>query len=291
MYKKIEFCPSCENNGFNNLLIAKDHLVSDESFAIVQCQTCHLLFTNPRPSDTRLDHYYDSEQYISHNDKKLSVQNLIYRLVRQITLGQKIRIIKKYHSSGTLLDYGAGTGAFLQRAVTHFEVKGVEPSVQAILQASSSIQTRIHTDLDSVVSNDKFDVITMWHVLEHLPSLRVTFDKIKERLSPEGHLFIAVPNPNSWDSKHYGADWAGYDVPRHLCHFGQDAMASFLKQYGLRIVEVRPMKFDAYYVSMLTEKHLQNPQYFIKGLTMGYRSNQSAHLDGEYSSLLYVVGA
>lgn len=290
MYKKIDFCPSCKHVTFANRLIAKDHLVSDESFAIVQCQACLLLFTNPRPSDSRLPHYYDSDHYVSHNDKKNSLQNFVYRVVRQITLRQKLKTIRKYHTSGSLLDFGAGTGAFLQKAGAHFDITGVEPSSNAVEHAPVSIKARIYETLDSFKSDQKFDVITLWHVLEHLPNLGTAFREITERLSKKGHLFIAVPNPNSWDSKHYGAHWAGYDVPRHLYHFGQEAMGAFLKPYGLRILETKPMTFDAYYVSMLSERHLTNPYSFIKGLYMGYRSNRSAYISGQYSSLLYVIG-
>lgn len=290
MYEKLELCPSCEYNGFNNFLIAKDNLVSDESFAVVECQTCKLLFTNPRPSDSRLAHYYDSDHYDSHNDKNYSFQNIIYRVVRNIAIHQKIKLIKKYHPSGRLLDYGAGSGAFLEKAIKHFEIKGIEPSVKAVEQAASSIKGEIHENIDLLIYDHKFDIITMWHVLEHLPNLKVAFNKIRNLLSSKGLLFIAVPNPNSWDSKHYGAEWAGYDVPRHLYHFSKDAISYFLKQYGLRIIEIKPMKFDAYYVSILTEKHCKNSYSFIKGLFMGYRSNQSASFDGQYSSLLYIIG-
>ena len=139
MYEKLNFCPSCKHSTFDNRLIAKDHLVSSESFAIVQCQMCDLLFTNPRPSDSRLPHYYESDNYVSHNDNKNSLLNFIYRMVRQVTLHQKLNSIRKYHASGSLLDFGAGTGAFLQKAGTHFDVIGVEPSSNAVNHAPVSV--------------------------------------------------------------------------------------------------------------------------------------------------------
>ena len=291
MYKKLDFCPSCKHSIFDNLHIAKDHLVSGESFAIVQCQMCHLLFTNPRPSDSRLPHYYESDDYVSHNDNKNSLLDFVYRVVRQVTLRQKLKSIKKYHTSGSLLDFGAGTGAFLQKAGADFDVIGVEPSSNAVDHAPVSIKTRIYENLSSYKSEQKFDVVTMWHVLEHLPNLGASFREIKDRLSKKGHLFIAVPNPNSWDSNYYGTHWAGYDVPRHLYHFSKKAMDTFLKPYGLRILETKPMTFDAYYVSMLSERHLNNPYSFMRGLYIGYRSNKSAYTSQQYSSLLYVIGA
>jgi len=290
MYKKLDFCPSCKHSIFDNLHIAKDHLVSGESFAIVQCQMCHLLFTNPRPSDSRLPHYYESDDYVSHKDNKNSLLDFVYRVVRQVTLRQKLKSIKKYHTSGSLLDFGAGTGAFLQKAGADFDVIGVEPSSNAVDHAPVSIKTRIYENLSSYKSEQKFDVVTMWHVLEHLPNLGASFREIKDRLSKKGHLFIAVPNPNSWDSNYYGTHWAGYDVPRHLYHFSKKAMDTFLKPYGLRILETKPMTFDAYYVSMLSERHLNNPYSFMRGLYIGYRSNKSAHTSRQYSSLLYVIG-
>ena len=140
---------------------------------------CHLLFTNPRPSDSRLPHYYASDDYVSHNDNKNSLLNFVYRVVRQVTLRQKLKSIRKYHASGSLLDFGAGTGAFLQKAGAHFDIIGVEPSSNAVDHAPVSIKTRIYENLASYKSEQKFDVITMWHVLEHLPNLSASFREIK----------------------------------------------------------------------------------------------------------------
>ena len=289
MYEKLEFCPSCTNNKFENKLIAKDYLVSQESFAIVQCKKCELLFTNPKPNDSRLAYYYKSDQYISHNNKKNNIHNLIYQIIRSFTVRQKIKLIKKYCKRGNLLDFGSGTGTFLKEAIKHFNINGIELNSKAVQQTTSLVKKHIYEHIDLLSSDDKFNIVTMWHVLEHLPNLKNTINKIKEHLSPKGHIFIALPNPDSWDSNYYGANWAGYDVPRHLYHFNQKAMLNFLKECELNIIDVKPMKFDAYYVSILTERYLNNPYYFIKGLTVGYRSNQSAYVNGQYSSLLYIV--
>ena len=289
MYEKLEFCPSCTENKFENKLIAKDYLVSQESFAIVQCKACELLFTNPKPNDSRLAYYYNSDQYISHNNNKKNIQNLIYQIIRSITVRQKIKLIKKYCNTGKLLDFGSGTGTFLKEAIKHFNITGIELNSKAIQQTASLIKKHTYEHIGLLSSNDKFDIITMWHVLEHLPNLKNTIGKIKEHLSPKGHIFIALPNPESWDSNYYGANWAGYDVPRHLYHFNQKAMFNFLKKCELNVIDVKPMKFDAYYISILTERYLNNPYYFIKGLSIGYRSNQFAHVNGQYSSLLYIV--
>ena len=289
MYEKLELCPSCTQDKFNNKLIAKDYLVSQESFAIVECQKCKLLFTNPRPSNSRLTHYYDSNQYISHNSEQNNFHNIIYRIIRSITIRQKINLIRKYHSSGKLLDFGSGTGTFLQAAIKHFKIKGIEPNEKAIQHAKALIKGQIYKHMNLLLNDDKFDVITMWHVLEHLPNPKIAINKIKKHLSPKGHFFIAVPNPNSWDSKHYGTTWAGYDVPRHLSHFNKQAMLNLLKICGLHIVDIKPMKFDAYYASILTERYLNNPYSLIKGFAMGYRSNRSAYINDQFSSLLYVV--
>ena len=289
MYEKLKFCPSCAKDEFKNKLIAKDYLVSQESFAVVECQTCKLLFTNPKPNDSRLPDYYNSNQYISHNNKKNSFHNLIYGIIRSITVRQKIKLIRKYCNSGTLLDFGSGTGTFLKEALKYFEIKGIEPSVKAVQQTPSLVKKQVYEHIDLLFPNDKFNVVTMWHVLEHLPDPKITINKIKDHLTPKGYIFIALPNPDSWDSKYYGANWAGYDVPRHLYHFNQKAMLNFLKTCGLNIIDIKPMKLDAYYVSILTERYLNNPYSYIKGLSIGYRSNQSAYIDGQFSSLLYIV--
>jgi 2-polyprenyl-3-methyl-5-hydroxy-6-metoxy-1,4-benzoquinol methylase len=209
-------------------------------------------------------------------------------------LSWKLRIINKQsRKSGKsfLLDYGCGTGQFLQKCQADgWHIQGVEPSEHARSLSSRLTQTSIAPNLDNPAART-FEIITLWHVLEHIPDLNETLQSLRTALTDSGTMFIAVPNHNSWDAKHYKQYWAGYDVPRHIWHFTQSNMKSLLKRHDLRIINTLPMKLDAFYVSLLSEKYQRKPQatMFIKAIINGIRSNYFAHKQNEYSSLIYIV--
>lgn len=289
MYERLENCPSCNQSKFENALICKDHSVSGESFALVKCNHCQLLFTNPRPVSDQLDKYYESDTYISHTDKANTLINLIYKTVRSYTLRQKRKLLLKYNQPGTILDYGCGTGNFLKQCQQNgFNASGIEPNETARNIAADKTKLPIYTSLEQIKSVH-FETITAWHVIEHVSDLTDTISQLKNLLSNTGHLFIAVPNPNSKDSQHYKENWAAYDVPRHLYHFTKSSLHSLANSLGLKIIDIHPMKFDSYYVSLLSEKYGHNEGSFSKALANGYRSNRSASKTGEYSSLIYVL--
>ena len=287
MYEKLEVCPVCKNTNFNNFLICKDHSVSGESFALNQCTKCSLIFTNPRPGQQSLGKYYESEQYISHSNKSNSVVNFIYKQVRNYTIRQKIKLIRKYTRGTSLLDFGCGTGEFLAQCTkSGFKTFGYEPNENASNQATSKGLSIIQNLKDL---NQKMDAITAWHVVEHVPTLRDTIKDLKKKLSKDGILFIAVPNVDSFDARHYKEYWAAYDVPRHLYHFSQNSFGKLIAKCKLHLVDTIPMKFDSYYVSLLSEKYLDGKNDFISALRIGYQSNYQAQKNREYSSLIYVL--
>jgi 2-polyprenyl-3-methyl-5-hydroxy-6-metoxy-1,4-benzoquinol methylase len=139
---------------------------------------------------------------------------------------------------------------------------------------------------------EQFDAITLWHVLEHIPNLADVFNTLKSKLANDGAMFIAVPNHRSHDAKYYGAYWAAYDVPRHLSHFDKRTMEIFVQKHGCKIVDIVPMKLDAYYVSMLSETYKTNTKNvltFLRGAFAGLKSNLNARKNSEYSSLIYII--
>lgn len=290
MYEKLEKCPSCDHPKFHNFLICEDHVVSHESFALVKCKNCQLIFTNPRPEESALGKYYESEEYISHTDKGNSLINIIYKTARYFTLRKKRRLIGKYSPIGTILDYGCGTGDFLKTCQQKkWKVIGVEPNDKANNIASSKLGTSIYQSLENLKGEDKVDVITAWHVLEHVSDLRETLKTLRKKLRKSGHLIIAVPNPDSFDAEHYAAHWAGFDVPRHLYHFTPDSLKTLVKRMKLELVQTIPMKLDAYYVSLLSEKNRSGKGSFIAALMKGAQSNLRASKTGNYSSLIYIL--
>ncbi|MEM7298136.1 MAG: class I SAM-dependent methyltransferase [Bacteroidota bacterium] len=250
MYEKLEQCPVCKNTHFTNNIIATDHSVSGESFALVQCSKCSLVFTNPRPDQASLPDYYKSDQYISHTDKGNSLVNIIYKLVRNITLRKKHKLIQGYLNKGKLLDYGCGTGYFVSYCQNRgWETLGYEPDQDARSQAEQK-GIKLIDDLDEMAG--KVDIITAWHVVEHIGELRKTLKSLKSKLEKGGFMFIAVPNLGSYDAKHYQEFWAAYDVPRHLYHFTQESFGKLIAKLKLQHIDTLPMKFDSYYVPILS---------------------------------------
>ncbi|MFY0688322.1 MAG: class I SAM-dependent methyltransferase [Cyclobacteriaceae bacterium] len=289
MYEKINNCPTCNHIKFNNYKIVKDHSISGESFALVQCDNCGLIITNPRPDKSHIGKFYESENYISHSNSSNGLVSILYKAVRSYTLNSKIRLIKKYNPNPKLLDYGCGTGHFLNKCQSiNWDVNGIEPNPNANDHASSNTGLNISSDLSQLPNNDSFDIITAWHVLEHVHDLNDTFSNLKKALTTSGHMFVALPNYKSADAQHYDSQWAGYDVPRHLYHFSQRTISTFIKKHKMTIVDTVPMPFDAYYVSLLSEKYKGKSDLF-EAFSQGYDSNKKAKLSTDYSSLIYVI--
>lgn len=268
-----------------HFLDTKDFLVSGEPFSLMRDPDSELLVTTPRPDN--LEAYYQSEDYLSHNDSAKGLMAMAYRAVKKININRKIRLIDKYAGKQkSLLDFGAGTGDLLQAArIKGYEIAGVEPNAQARKRAEEKGISLNH----DLPTGKRYQIITMWHVLEHLPDPEKELGKIKDLLHDDGTIFMAVPNFNSYDAKYYGEFWAAYDVPRHLWHFSKKAMRLLTDKLGMEIEEIRPMRFDAYFISMLSEKYRSGSHRFLKAAFMGWRSNWMGHRSGEYSSLLYII--
>ena len=274
--------------------MASDHTVSQEVFEIWHCNNCSLRFTQAIPDQDSIGRYYQSEDYISHTDTNKGIINRLYRLVRGITFKSKKNIIRSYThlSKGSLLDLGAGIGAFASYLKNSgWAVTALEPDAQARKKAGDlhSIQLEESSRLFEM-EKDRFDAITLWHVLEHVHSLHEYIDQLKKILKPGGILFIAVPNYISYDAAMYKEFWAAYDVPRHLYHFSPIAMRKLLEQHGLQLRKIKPMWFDSFYVSLLSEKYKSGQSNLFKGFWNGAVSNMKTLFNKEKaSSLIYII--
>lgn len=288
----LAVCPACGSQNFLDFIQCKDYTVSQESFHVKRCGTCGLCATSPRPTAGNAAAYYESTDYISHSSGAKSLMDRVYVLARRFTLAWKYSLVKSTANHRSLLDVGCGTGDFLAfakaKGLTTF---GTEPSAKARAVA----QKKDVNVVDSIASlpTQTFDVITLWHVLEHIYDLHGTLDKLKERLNEHGTIFIAVPNYESPDAMHYKNLWAAYDVPRHVWHFSKNSMYSLLGNASLSVKKSVPMKLDAYYVSLLSEKYKADGKITltgaIRGLYNGWKSNLRAKREKNYSSLIYVV--
>lgn len=289
--EEIQSCPVCKNNTFEPFLICKDYTVSKENFYIVSCKSCGLKLTNPRPSEEEIGRYYQSEEYISHSNTQRRIIDKVYHLVRKITIRGKLNLINSLQSNkGSILDIGCGTGMFLNICKENgWQIAGIEPDTGARQLAIENTKETIEGKILGSFDKKTFSVITMWHVLEHIHRLEDTLTWIEEKLNADGTLIVAVPNFASKDAHIYNSVWAAYDVPRHLYHFSQNTMEALMKQHGLKIIKTLPMKFDSYYVSMLSTKYRDGTINYVEALKSGITSNLKANTSGEYSSLIYII--
>ena len=283
----ITNCPVCNHTETAHHLTLKDWMITKEEFTIVMCTNCDFHFTNPIPKEEVIGNYYKSDEYISHSSSKKGLINSVYNIVRNYTLIKKVALLRKYTKGKELLEIGSGTGHFLNTAkLNGYNVEGFEPDNDARLFAKNnfSISLRPLEELSSVESSSK-DLVAMWHVMEHVYHLQRDVAEIVRLLKSGGVFIIAVPNMNSWDAQHYKEYWAAYDVPRHLYHFQENTIKKLIETFGLVHRDTLPMKFDSYYVSMLSEKYKGGSMF--KGILNGFISNVKS-MKGGYSSQIYV---
>lgn len=288
-------CPVCGSAELEQVLTAKDHTVSNETFAISECGDCTLRFTQDVPNGASIGPYYQSENYISHTNTSKGLVNNLYQRVRKKTLKQKRRLVEKMtgKKGGTLLDIGSGTGAFVHEMVLHeWKVTGLEPDAGARKIAVDTFNTSLE-DISSFFSlpAESSDAITMWHVLEHVHDLNGYMMQLKKLLKSGGKIFIAVPNYTSHDAEVYKEYWAAYDVPRHLYHFSPASVKRLTDKHGLKLLSCKLMWYDSFYISMLSSKYKNGKTNLFGAVWNGFLSNLKAWGDVKRcSSVIYVIG-
>jgi 2-polyprenyl-3-methyl-5-hydroxy-6-metoxy-1,4-benzoquinol methylase len=288
-------CPSCNSADIKAAITAQDYTVSQKTFAIWECGNCTLRFTQDVPDAASIGPYYKSEDYISHTNTRKGLVNNLYHIVRKQTLSDKRQLLSSATrlKQGKMLDIGAGTGAFVAHmAENGWEVTGLEPDETAREVAYAQNKARLLPMSDFYsLAPDSYDAITLWHVLEHVHDLHAYVGQLARLLKRDGRIFIAVPNYTSYDAAVYKGAWAAYDVPRHLYHFSPDAMENLLTRHGLQLQVTRPMWYDSFYISMLSERYRNGKDNTVKAFFMGLVSDVKAFVDkSKCSSLVYVIG-
>lgn len=281
-----------ENKTVKLYLQLKDHSVSGEEFGLIYNSELDMLETFPRPSEEKLSDYYESDDYISHTDSKRNLLEIVYQKVKSISLKRKLSLIDSFSLEGrNLLDLGCGTGDFLKTAKEHgWEITGIEPNQTARNLANQKTENSVFDSAELPnLPNQSFDIITLWHVLEHLPNLENHLSIFKSLLKPNGSLVVAVPNFKSYDAQYYKSHWAAYDVPRHLWHFSKASISKLVNKQHMVLEKTLPLTFDAYYVSLLSEKYKNGFMNPIKAFWTAWRSNFAARKTGEFSSLIYII--
>ena len=287
--KIIAKCPVCSGKDIIPYINTKDFFFTQEVFSLTQCRGCNFVFTNPVPDN--ISKYYETTDYLSHNTGDNGLLGRLYSTLRNINIKRKYQLVSKYNSIGNFLDIGCGTGELLSFFKRHdWNVTGIEPNSTAreFAKSNYSIDVFDENKLDELMPSS-FDVISMWHVLEHIPDLHARLSQVSKLLKKDGTIFIALPNLDSPDSKKYRDYWSALDVPRHLYHFTQNTFEHLISNHNMKLVHAEPMKFDSYYVSMLSEKYLKNSLYLPAAIISGFMSNIKAKKDNSYSSMIFVV--
>lgn len=266
----------------------KDHFLSQEIFEIIETDIKGVYKTLPVP--TNLSSYYESADYISHHQDSGSLKEKLYKFLQSFNLKYKKNIILENTSNAkTVLDYGCGAGEFIKFIENDFQTFGLEPNTAARNNALEKVKkTTIIADLNSI-SDNSLDVITLWHVFEHIENQKEILAEFYKKLKSDGTLIIAVPNLKSYDAKKYKEFWAAYDVPRHLYHFSKDGLKNLVEQNNFRLVKIKHLLLDSFYISMLSEKYQKSSLFWFKGFISGLISNLKASKNGEYSSLIYII--
>ncbi|MFQ6605045.1 MAG: class I SAM-dependent methyltransferase [Fidelibacterota bacterium] len=292
--KIISACPVCGSNTLTHKHSCVDFLVTKSSFDILECADCGACATSPQPEAGEIATFYESEEYIAHSGKSTGLIEILYKIVRRYTLRRKRTFMEDRAGliKGTILDFGCGTGEFLHVCQQQgWTVTGLEPGESARRKATRLLGTPVLDTADlTTLDRDQFDVITLWHVLEHVPDPVAVISQLKRILKHNGALIVAVPNYTGTDARYYGSAWAAWDVPRHLVHFSPRAMRHLAAQAGLTITRVTGMPFDPFYVSLLTEKSVKSNGRLWRGFAIGFWSWLTALLRWENSSsLIYVM--
>lgn len=287
-------CPLCADGKPDRFLEAVDFFLTKEKFILARCPACGLILTQDPPGEENIGRYYESEEYVSHDDSGTGLSHLIYRRVRSLMLKRKRKIVNKLTglTKGSVLDIGSGTGHFLSEMNrSGWDTKGIEPN----RKARDFSVTKLGLDVlppeelkefpDSV-----FDCVTLWHVLEHFHDPFGYVSEIRRLLKPKGICIIALPNSSSFDAEHYGNFWAAWDVPRHLWHYNPHTFRLFAEKSGFKVTALKRLPFDVFYISILSEKHRGSGFSLMKGIIKGlYFSLLAMFRKEKGSSLIYIL--
>jgi len=290
---KYEACPLCASKNIQASLATMDYSISKEAFDIFDCADCSFRFTQLIPSPETIGPYYNSEVYISHSDTKEGFVNSVYHRARDLMLNRKRKLVQSLTQGKRLLDVGSGTGYFLDHMKRNgYQVKGIEIDADArrATKEKFGIEVGEPASLLEGKIKEKVEIVTMWHVLEHLHDLHGYMGSIRHQLTDDGFLLIAVPNHASYDAQYYKKLWAAYDVPRHLWHFTPKTIAQLAAINGFEVVSQKRLPLDPFYNSLLSEQYKGNKLALFSGGVVGGISLLKSYLNPKKStSPIYIL--
>lgn len=265
-----------------------DHFLTKEVFEVKENNKYKgVLETQNIPEN--LDKYYESNKYLSHS-KDNSLKSKIYQYIQKLNEKYKLKIISKYKTTGKILDYGCGDGSFLNfMKNNNFSIIGYEPNLKASNTAIYKIgKENIINNLEDIKDNS-LDIITLWHVLEHIYNPEDILTNLQKKLKKEGIIIIAVPNYKSYDAKYYKENWAAWDVPRHIYHYSREGAINFFRLNQFDVLATYPLPFDSFYISLISENYSKNLFGILRFTFIGALSNIKAMKNKNYSSIIYIL--
>ena len=264
-----------------------DFTVTGEKFDIIFNIETKIAKTVPCPKEEKMVEYYRSTKYHSHNKPSNLFISFLYNCVQKIMFKNKVDLIKKYVSEGSkLLDFGSGLGKFPIFANKIYKIQAVEPIIY-----NSNFAVKKGIKFKKSIENynlKKFDAITFWHSLEHVYKLNRLLENLRKNLKKNTYIFVAIPNLMSYDAIKYKNYWAGYDVPRHLNHFTRTGIKKIFENFNFKLIETKPLFFDSFYVSYLSETYRKSKFPILRGFYNGLVSNIFAFKTKEFSSNIFV---
>ncbi|MBC8257126.1 MAG: class I SAM-dependent methyltransferase [Candidatus Marinimicrobia bacterium] len=282
-------CIVCGKNISTAYIEVSDRLSkSPELFQLVKCD-CNFVYLNPRPSQANISTYYNSPEYDPHNNLKNNKLGKLYKLVQSVALRFKFRRISSFHKSGKILDVGGGNGEF----AAFMALQGWKVVLQDKISKIDNLRDRENIiavqNLEKIKKDECFNVITLWHSLEHIHNIEELYSQINRLLKPDGILLIAIPNINAPEKPFFNNKWAPFDAPRHLYHFQLNTLNELCNRYKFEIVRKFSLFQDTPYNILLSLSE-NTPFQFLRGMLVFCYSIIVTILRGpEHSSSLLVI--
>jgi 2-polyprenyl-3-methyl-5-hydroxy-6-metoxy-1,4-benzoquinol methylase len=286
----LNTCPSCGSNNIHPSSKIKDYFYSNEEFEIWECKNCSLKFTQNRPVVEEIGKYYDSKNYASHDSgKSNNPLLLVYKWARSYMLQEKFELIRQFKPEWKqVLDYGTGEGFFVEYLLKKGkDAIGIEPSPDARENFNRRTGQTLLESLGTLSDQQTFQVISLWHVLEHIHDLHPTIKKLVQHLEPKGIMVIAVPNQASLDAELFNKEWAAWDVPRHLYHWNSQSLGTFLSAHGLTKIYTGQLPLDPFYIGLISSRYQGKSP--LSGLLSGMKSYFHGKNNPEKGSTLLTI--
>jgi 2-polyprenyl-3-methyl-5-hydroxy-6-metoxy-1,4-benzoquinol methylase len=224
----------------------RELLIDKDGWTVYRCPTCGLGFLDPRPSESEIEGLYRSDYFSERYDGGIDPDSPQYKK-RLSGEWHRTKFIKSVKRSGHLLDIGCGYGYFLDASRREgYKVHGLDVSEWAAQYAIEKLglSMTIGKIGDVNLPPQNFDIITMWHSLEHTPNPHMALQRAKSWLKKDGILVIDVPNHEGTDARRIWHEWDGWSLPYHYWHFTSKSLKQLLSHHGFTVIKHKDYHSD-----------------------------------------------